>query len=99
MFDYMVLKPMIDDLERRVIAGAKEADRWSAEVGSVLKALLSRIEELEKKLAAAAFPITFLACPRCGHHMQHKPTGKVLTSMPPKTEIACVGCGLTRGVQ
>lgn len=64
-----------------------------------IEALTLRVAELEKRLAAPAFPITFLACPRCGHHMQHKPTGKVLTSMPPQTEIACVGCGLTRGVQ
>jgi hypothetical protein len=99
MFDYMVLKPMIDDLERRVIAGAKEADRWSAEVGSVLRALLTRIEELEKKIAEAPSPVTFLACPRCGHHMQHKPTGVVIDTLPPMTQIACVGCGLTRSIE
>ena len=64
-----------------------------------IDALEARVAELESKLAATTFPITFLGCPRCGRHMQHKPTGNMLTSMPPQTEIKCVGCGLTRGVQ
>jgi transcription elongation factor Elf1 len=70
-----------------------------ADIVTRVKALEARVAELEKKLAEALFPVTFLACPRCGHHMQHKPTGKILTSMPPQTEIKCVGCGLTRGIE
>lgn len=99
MIEYGLLKPMIDDLERRVIAGAKETDRWGAEVGTALRSLLARVEELEKRLAASPSPVTFLACPRCGHHTQHKATGKLFSSMPPQTEIACVVCGSTRGLQ
>jgi hypothetical protein len=98
MFDYLVLNPKIEDLERRFIAVANEIDAYSEAVARHMNDLKDRVAELEKKLATT-FPITFLACPRCGHHMQHKPTGKVLTSMPPQTEIANVGCGLTRGVQ
>lgn len=61
--------------------------------------LVARIEELEKRLAASPYSVTFLACPKCGHHTQHKPTGNILTSMPPQTEIACVVCGSTRGLR
>lgn len=96
--DYMVLKPMLDDLERRVIAGAKETDRWGAEVGAALRSLVSRVAELEKRLSDT-FPITFLACMKCGHTTQFKPTGNALLTDPPMTEIACVICGSKRGVR
>jgi hypothetical protein len=64
-----------------------------------VEALEARIAELEKKIAEAPFPVTFLACPRCGHHMQHKPTGVVIDTLPPMTQIACVGCGLIRSIE
>jgi hypothetical protein len=99
MFDYMVLNPKIEDLERRLIGVATGVDAYSETVAKHVNDLKDRVAELEKKLAANVSPITFLACPKCGHDTQHKPTGKILTSMPPQTEVKCVGCGLTRGVQ
>jgi hypothetical protein len=54
---------------------------------------------IDAALAEAPSPVTFLACPRCGHHMQHKPTGVVIDTLPPMTQIACVGCGLTRSIE
>jgi hypothetical protein len=85
---------MIFSVEEMVAPGS-----GVARLEKVVEALGARVAELEKKLAANVSPITFLACPKCGRDTQHKPTGKILTSMPPQTEIACVGCGLTRGVQ
>lgn len=70
-----------------------------ARLEELIVALEARVVELENRLAELPFPVTFLACPKCGHNTQHKPTGKILTSMPPQTEIACVVCGSTRGVQ
>lgn len=68
-----------------------------------LARLEARVAELESRIKPGAFavvwePVKFLACPQCGHDTQHKPTGNVLTSMPPQIEVACVDCGRTRGV-
>lgn len=99
--EYMVLKPMIDDLERRVIAGAKETDRWGAEVGAAFKSLLSRVEELEKRIAAG-FPqgVTTTtvsngngtACSNC-LKVAGVETGVVIDTMPPMYEMKCPACG------
>jgi transcription elongation factor Elf1 len=64
-----------------------------------IDALVERVEDLEKKLATVSDLNTFFYCPRCGGNRQFTRTGKILTSMPPQTEVECVGCGLTRGIQ
>ena len=52
MFDYMVLNPKIEDLERRLIAVAKEIDAYSETVAKHINDLKARVAEIEKKLAA-----------------------------------------------
>jgi hypothetical protein len=109
MLDYIVLAPKIEDLERRLIAVAQHIDAQNAEVIKHINDLKDRVAELEKARVDPAspvstgttttFPATFLGCPRCGGLRQVLPTGNILTSMPPQTEVKCVGCGLTRGVQ
>lgn len=100
--DYMVLKPMLDDLERRVIAGAKETDRWGAEVGAALRSLSSRVSELEKRIAAG-FPqgVTTTTvsngngttCTNCFKAGTGVETGLVIDTMPPMYGMKCNACG------
>jgi ribosomal protein L33 len=67
----------------------------------LIVALEARVSDIEKRLAAG-FPqgvsittggaLTPRYCPKCGRHMTVKPTGNILTSMPPKTEMKCSAC-------
>jgi hypothetical protein len=50
MLDYILLNPKIDDLERRLIAVAKEIDAYSETVAKHINDLKERVLDLEKRL-------------------------------------------------
>ena len=52
MFDYMILNPKIEDLERRLITVAKGVDDYTKVAAKHVNDLKDRVAELEKKLAA-----------------------------------------------
>jgi flagellar hook-associated protein FlgK len=52
MLDYIVLAPKIEDLERRLIGVAKQADAYSETVAKHVNDLKDRVAELEKQIVA-----------------------------------------------
>ena len=78
-----------------------ETRRQRADEIKRIAALEARVADIEKRLAAG-FPqgvsittggaVTPRYCPKCGRHATVKPTGNILTSMPPRTEMKCDAC-------